>query len=66
MKCNYVASRLSIGGNFKAFQEGTTDAEARTALGRLRQRVQEATDIPSPKAKAALAIVAELERLLET
>ncbi|MBA2592785.1 MAG: hypothetical protein M3495_00170 [Pseudomonadota bacterium] len=42
-----------------------TDAEARTALGRLRQRVQEATDIPSPKAKAALAIVAELEHLLE-
>ncbi|MGQ0591617.1 MAG: hypothetical protein ACT4QB_02930 [Gammaproteobacteria bacterium] len=49
----------------KAFQESTTDAEARTALGRLRQRVQEATDIPSPKAKAALAIIAELERLLE-
>ena len=49
----------------KAFQESTTDAEARTALGRLRQRVQEATDIPSPKAKAALTIVAELERLLE-
>jgi hypothetical protein len=49
----------------KAFQESTTDAEARLALERLRQRVQQATDIPSPKAQAALAIVAELERLLD-
>jgi hypothetical protein len=49
----------------KAFQESTTDAEARLALERLRQRVQQATDIPSPKARAALAIVEELERLLE-
>jgi len=49
----------------KAFQESTTDAEARTALERLRKRVQKANDIPSPKAQAALAIVAELERLLD-
>jgi len=49
----------------KAFQESTTDAEARFALERLRQRVQQGTDIPSPKARAALAIVEELERLLE-
>ncbi|MGH8524981.1 MAG: hypothetical protein ACREXY_12465, partial [Gammaproteobacteria bacterium] len=49
----------------KAFQESTTDAKARTALERLKQRVQEATDIPSPKATAALRIVAELERLLD-
>ncbi len=49
----------------KAFQESTTDEQARTALERLRQRVREATDLPSPKAQAALAIVAELERLLE-
>lgn len=49
----------------KAFQESTTDAEARLALERLRQRVQQATDIPSPKAQSALAIIAELERLLE-
>ena len=49
----------------KAFQESTTDAEARVALERLRQRVQQATNLPSPKAQAALAIVAELERLLE-
>jgi len=49
----------------KAFQESTTDAEARLALERLRQRVQQATDIPSPKAQAALVIVAQLERLLD-
>jgi len=49
----------------KAFQESTTDAEARAALERLRQRVRQATDIPSPKAQSALAIVAELERLLD-
>ena len=49
----------------KAFQESTTDAEARLALQRLRQRVQQATDIPALKAQAALAIIAELERLLD-
>lgn len=49
----------------KAFQESTTDAEARLALERLRQRVRQATDIPSPKAQSALAIIAELERLLD-
>lgn len=50
----------------KAFQESTTDSEARLALERLRRRVQQATDMPSPKAQAALAIIAELERLLDT
>lgn len=49
----------------KAFQESTTDEQARTALVKLRQRVQSATELPSPKAQAALAIVAELEGLLE-
>jgi len=49
----------------KAFQESTTDAEARLALERLRQRVQQATNIPSAKAQSALAIIAELERLLD-
>lgn len=49
----------------KAFQESTTDAEARTALERLRQRVRQATGIPSLKAQSALAIIAELERLLD-
>ncbi len=49
----------------KAFQESTTDEQARAALERLRQRVQEATALPSPKAQAALAIVTELERLLD-
>ena len=49
----------------KTFQESTTDAQARTALERLKQRVQQATDIPSPKAQSALAIIRELERLLD-
>jgi hypothetical protein len=49
----------------KAFQESTTDAQARTALAHLRQRVQQATDIPSPKAQSAIAIIAALERLLD-
>jgi hypothetical protein len=49
----------------KAFQESTTDSEARAALERLKQRVQRATDIPSTKAQSALAIITELERLLD-
>lgn len=49
----------------KAFQESTTDAEARTALERLKQRVQHATRVPSAKAQSALAIIAEVERLLD-
>jgi hypothetical protein len=50
----------------KAFQESTTDAEAHTALERLKERVREATDIPSPKAQSALVIISELARLLDT
>jgi hypothetical protein len=49
----------------KAFQESTTDAEARAALERLKQRVQHATRVPSAKAQSALVIIAELERLLD-
>jgi hypothetical protein len=49
----------------KAFQESTTDAQARTALDRLRQRVQQASELPSPKAQAALAIIGDLEKLLD-
>jgi hypothetical protein len=49
----------------KIFQESTTDAQASSALERLKQRVQQATDIPSPKAQSALAIIRELERLLD-
>jgi len=49
----------------KAFQESTTDAEAFTALERLRQRVQKSTEVPSAKAQSALAIIAELESLLD-
>lgn len=50
----------------KAFQESTTDAQARAALERLRQRIRQAVELPSPKAQATLAIMIELERLLET
>jgi hypothetical protein len=49
----------------RAFQESTTDAQARAALERLRLRVQQATALPSPKAQAALSIIAELEKLLD-
>jgi hypothetical protein len=49
----------------KAFQESSTDEEARLTLERLRERIRETVEIPSPRAQAALAIVAELERLLE-
>ena len=49
----------------KAFQESTTDAETRSALERLNQRVRQTTDIASPKAQSALVIMAELERLLD-
>jgi hypothetical protein len=49
----------------KAFQESTTDGQARAALDRLRQRVQQATELPSPKAQAAFTIIAELEKLLD-
>ncbi len=49
----------------KAFQESTTDVQARAALERLRQRVQQAVDLPSPRAQAAFTIIAELEKLLD-
>ena len=49
----------------KTFQESTTDAQARAALERLKQRVQQATDIPSPKTQSALIIMEELARLLD-
>jgi hypothetical protein len=49
----------------KAFQESTTETQARAALERLRQRIQQAVKLPSPKAEAALAIMIELERLLD-
>lgn len=49
----------------KAFQESTTDAQARAALERLRQRVQQTVDLPSPRAQAAFTIIAELEKLLD-
>ncbi len=49
----------------KAFQKIKTGAQASLALERLRQRIQQTTDIPSPKAQSALPIVAQLERLLD-
>lgn len=49
----------------KAFQESTTDEQARAALQRLRERVHAEMDIASPRAQAALTIIAELEQLLD-
>ena len=48
----------------KTFQEGATDEQARTALERLRRKVEGAADLPTPKARSALAIINELEGLL--
>ena len=49
----------------KIFQESTTDDQAHTALERLRQRVRKAQDVPPAKAHSTLAIIAEIERLLD-
>lgn len=49
----------------RAFQEGATDEQVRAALDRLRRRVERRVDPPQPAARSALAIVAELENLLD-
>lgn len=49
----------------KTFQESTSEEEARSSLERLRRRIHESYNVDSPRAAAALAIVAELERLLD-
>ena len=49
----------------RAFQEKTTDADARSALERLRRRLERGPTGPTPAARAALAIVGELEALLD-
>lgn len=49
----------------KTFQESTTDEQARRALDRLRQRIHIEMSMDSPKAQAALAILAQVEQLLE-
>jgi hypothetical protein len=49
---------------FRAFRESGAVEQVQTALERLRQRVQQAT-LPSTKVQAVLAIVAELEKLLD-
>lgn len=49
----------------KTFQESTSEQQARTSLERLRRRIHESYSVDSPRAAAALAIVAELERLLD-
>lgn len=49
---------------FHAFQESGTIEQVQTTLERSRQRVQRAT-LPSTKVQAVLAIVAELEKLLD-
>lgn len=50
----------------KAFQESTTDTQAQAALDRLRLRVQLTATLPSPRAQAALTIITELEKLLDS
>ena len=49
----------------KMFQEGTTDDQARTALERLRQRVRKAGGVPQARVHSTLAIITEIERLLD-
>lgn len=51
----------------KTFQEGTRDAAARDALARLRRKVERDMDAAAarPVAEAALAIVGELELILD-
>ena len=49
----------------KMFQEGATDVQARAALERLRKRVEKTRNISSPTAQSALAIIGELQRLLD-
>ena len=50
----------------RAFQEGTADADARTALQRLRERVEkEPRGDASARVEATVAIVGQLERLLD-
>ena len=49
----------------RAFQESTTDAQARLALERLRLRIQSSTELPNLKAQAALSILVELEKILD-
>ena len=49
----------------KTFGENTTDERARAALARLRRKVEAAVDLPAPKGQSALAIVNELEGLLD-
>ncbi len=49
----------------KTFQESTTDEEARLALDRLREKIRFENSPESPKAQAALAILTQLEQLLE-
>lgn len=50
----------------KTFQEGTDDDQARTALYRLKQRIQQTSDELSPTVSSTLGIVAELDRLLDS
>lgn len=49
----------------KIFQENTSDTQILAALDRLRQRVRKEMDISSPKTSSTLAIIGELEGLLD-
>ncbi len=48
----------------RTFQESTTEEEARLALQRLRDRIRAEVSPTSPKAEAALAILAQVEALI--
>lgn len=50
----------------KAFQESSTDEQARLEIERLRERIHNSGHIPSARAQAALTILVELERMLES
>lgn len=50
----------------KAFQESTTDVEAEKVLDKLRESLQQASLISSPRAASVLRILTELEALLKS
>ena len=49
----------------KMFQERASDSDDRASLERLKWRVGQAADVPESKTRSALAIIGELERLLD-
>lgn len=50
----------------KTFQESTTDIQARDALERLKERIQQETAVVTERNQAILTILEELENLIDT